>query len=139
MFSFLQNIKLLPILDKLSSKHQNMIEELFFDRFYNILINDSIVEEHTDDTVVPRFRKLMKKCKRVDIYFKDYEPMKLKIIDQLRLDEYSHIAKLSSLNLTINEPSNSTTLNHFFGSGQSFYVEELSIKTATFVDIDGLI
>ena len=77
MFSFLPNNKLLPILDKLSSKHQKMIEKLFSDRFYNILINDSVVEEHTDDTVVPRFRKLMKKCKSLAIYFKDFEPMKL--------------------------------------------------------------
>jgi len=105
VFSFLQNYKLLPTLDNLSTRHQKMILKLFSDRFYKISIDDSIENEHTTDTVVPRFRKLMKKCKSLDINLMNFEPMKLMILDQLRLDEYSHIAQQSSMILTINEPS----------------------------------
>ena len=129
IFSCLETEKLFEILDLLSKRHRHVIKERFSNRFYVIGITDAMVDNYTIDTIVPRFRKMAEKCRRFIIIFENFNPMKLWILDQIRLPEYSNLAQESNLELCISDIEDSIKLNELYSSGDSFKVNQLVVRT----------
>ena len=129
IFGCLETAKLFEVLDNLSKRHRPVIKKVFSDRFYVIAITDAKVDNYTTNTIVPRFRKMAEKCRRFIIIFENFNPMKLWILDQIRLPEYSNLAQESNLELCISDIEDSIKLNELYSSGDSFKVNQLVVRT----------